>query len=209
MKFYPHCGLTIILAFITHIGWAQTAIVLINEQPTRVSLNNKGEISKVYNKVPGYMSDFKKAPRDEFKKFELSDIDNNEDLVMMAPQTLSETDATQAAAVNAQKEEAIDIEDSDNRVSPSIYFDMASAILSEESLNTIKAYASVLKERGANSVLLKSWYKSGDKKSQELVENRLEACRQFLETQGVASNIILTSIVDSNRESSYVSVIVN
>jgi len=199
MKFFPQSGLIFILAFCTQIGLAQTAIVLINEKPTRVKLED-GEITAVYNEVPNYMDGYEKAPEDAFKKLPLQRINNDIEVVAQPAVAVADTESDSDIEIDAPEKPELE---------PSVYFEKNSAILTDESLATIQAYATRFKDRSNKSILLKAWYRSGDERSQELVENRLDACRAYLETNGVASNIILTSLIGSNRESKFVSVILN
>jgi len=207
MKFFPRLGLCAVLLSLGVLLQAQkTAIVLINEQPTRVVIKD-GEITEIKSLVPGYMTGYQKAQADKFQKVPLQSIEylKASDSVVIAaykgensiPDSIAPEDKTSTATK------------SDKALSQSVNFDFESAILSDLALETIEAYAELLNSGSARSILLKSWYKDGDQKSEELVRNRLAACRQYLETRGVASNIILTSLIGSNRESRIVSVVLN
>ena len=203
MKFIPKCGLIVAFALSTQLSIGQSAIVLINEQPTRVKIEN-GEITAVYEKVPNYMDGYKKAPEDAFKKLPLKAITGSQVYVF--------EDTPEPAEINTTEDtgETIEVDAvEDSELASAIDFNSGSAILSNIALTTIEDYAKQLKNSEVKSILLKSWYRSGDSNSQELVKNRLEACRAYLESQGVASNVILTSLIGSNRESKFVSVIVN
>lgn len=202
MKFLPTTGLIVTLALQCSITFSQkTAIVLINEQATKVELTD-GEITAVYNAVPGHMNGYSKAPNDDFRKIPLQQLDTDRLLAVQQ----SADPADKDLFLPEPEEPATD---ESNALNQAVYFDFESAILSNEALGTIENYADVLKARQANSVLLKSWYKNGDANSEKLVKNRLDACRAYLETQGVGSNIILTSLIGSNRESRFVSLILN
>lgn len=207
MKFSPICGLLAVLLCTALSANAQkTAVILINEQPTRVVLEN-GEIAQVKGVVPAHMNGYEAAPRDAFQKIPLESIE------ILNPQSETPVALSLAENVPGTTEAGTtgDTADGSNTatLSKSINFSFESATLSEESLQTIESYAKVLNNRTSKSILLKSWYKDGDARSEELVRNRLDACRQYLETRGVASNIILTSLVGSNRESRFVTVILN
>lgn len=187
------------LTLFTQLGLTQSAIVLINEQPTRVKLED-GEITTVYEKVPNHMDGFAKAPEDAFSKLELSQF--NADVPAVADNDTTESDTEDIQILDDSHLEVANIDESVN-------FDYDSAILTPGALTTIKSYASVIKSNDKYTVMLKSWYKSGDQRSQELVKNRLDACKAYLEANGVPSNIIVTSMIGSNRESKFVSVILN
>lgn len=207
MKFFSRLGLCAVLLGLGVLLQAQkTAIVLINEQPTRVVIKD-GEITEIKSLVPGYMSGYQKAPADNFQKVPLQSIEylKASDSIVIAA-FRGENTITDNKAL---EEKAAVVDKTKKALSQSINFDFESAILSELALETIEAYAELLNSGSARSILLKSWYKDGDQQSEELVRNRLDACRQYLETRGVASNIILTSLIGSNRESRFVSVVLN
>ena len=200
MKFLPTSGLIVVFAFCTQIGIAQTTVVLINEKPTRVKLQD-GEIAAVYNEVPGYMKGYKKSPADAFQKLDIKLIEGGID---------SDTPVAAEELPNDVAPEATtSFDTSSDLPEPYVNFDSGSAILTDASLTTIQSFASAMKSGNRKSILLKSWFKSGDGGSQELIQNRLDACRAYLESQGVPSNRILTSLIGSNRESKFVSVVIN
>ena len=192
MIFFSRIGLcTVLLALGVLLQAQKTAIGLINEQPMRLFIKD-GEITEIKSLVPGYMAGYQKAPVDNFQKVALQPIEY-----------FKASDSVAVAALKGGNAKT------DKALSQSINFDFESAILSDLALETIEACAELLKSGSARSILLKSWYKDGDQQSEELVSNRLEACRQYLETKGVASNIILTSLIGSGRESRFISVVLN
>ena len=208
MIFFSRIGLcTVLLALGVLLQAQKTAIGLINEQPMRLLIKD-GEITEIKSLVPGYMAGYQKAPVDNFQKEALQPIEyfKASDSVAVAALKGGNAKTDNNLVVD---ETTATVHKTDKALSQSINFDFESAILSDLALETIEACAELLKSGSARSILLKSWYKEGDQQSEELVSNRLEACRQYLETKGVASNIILTSLIGSGRESRFISVVLN
>ncbi len=204
MKFFPKFGLLLSLVLTTHLGISQSAVILINEKPTRVVLKN-GDIAEVKNLVPRYMDGYKRSPKDDFIKLPFEFLNDNRAMASSTSDTPVIEEFIVSESVNNENYEE-DITDSEDKA---VYFDFDSAILTAEALEAIKSYSTEIKENKIQSILLKSWYKSGDSNSYELINNRLTACRQYLEANGVPSNLILTSTVGSNRESRFVSILIN
>ena len=207
MKIIPTRGLFIILLLSSATLMSQTKVVLINEVPTRVEIAD-GDITAVNSEVPGYMNGYTKSPQSNFIRapYQLpkpvaayAELDSPEIDLSNVP-ALTDTNETDDSEIS---------DDMIDELNNSLFFDYGSAILSEENIKNLDGFAEKLKSRSAKTILLKSWFRGGDDESHTVVKNRLDACKQYLETKGVASNIILTSQIGSNRESRFVTVVLN
>jgi len=164
---------------------SQSKVVLINEIPTKVDIENN-EIASIHESVPSYMKGYEKAPRDIFRK-----IWPGETVKLLA-----------AAPKDPKSEVKTAITESDN----AIRFNSDSYSLSENTKLNLDKLAQKILDSKSTSILLKSFYKLGDVDSQELTINRLDACKDYLQTKGIQGSLILTSFTGSENQTDKVSV---
>ena len=159
-------------------------VVLINGTPQKVTLKN-GEITSVDKAMPGYMAGFIKPKSDMFT---LMDI-------------YLESEAEIIAEAKPTEVEALPV-----KLANSLEFESGSAILTNETISTIKQFAEKATAGGNKTIILQAFYKTGDTESQELTINRLDACKQLFEINGVQSSLIFTTFSGSNSPGDFVSV---
>jgi hypothetical protein len=182
MKITPNNYLFIFLLFASFLS-GQSTVVLINEVPTRVEIDG-GEITAINEKVPSYMRGYEKSPKDAFRK-----LWPGEDLPVLAD---NQTDGDAIAESNAVlPKEAIS-------------FKANSYELGEDTKANLAKLAQQIREENRTSVVLKSWYKIGDFQSQDLTINRLDACKDFLVTNGVQGSLIVTSFTGTEKQVNHV-----
>lgn len=188
--------LFVICAFLFTTNAHSQVIVLINEVATRVD-HVDGDLEKLYEEIPDYMDGFEKSPYDMFTK--------------VPPRLLSELTASNDIAVveRTKTADANNLVDSDKTEEDNnaIYFKSNSVTIGKKYTTKIGDFSKEVTSGKARSVLLKSWYKTDDDASQDLAKQRLEACKKYMEKEGVPSNLILTSVIGSNKASNYVSVL--
>ncbi len=194
--------LTSVLCFSFQFLSAQS-VILINGVPTEVKLQGD-EIIEIKGEVSNYLAGF-----------DSSSVANNFQYAEFRQEneTPEEVVETRPARTTAASPPVVDrnISSPISASSPFIsgnYFKFSkdSALLSETSLKEIKAYAEKIKSGKANSVLLESFHKTDDADSIQLVENRLQACKNYFEISGVPSNVIVTNMYPNDKESDKVSI---
>ncbi|NNE26629.1 MAG: hypothetical protein HKN09_07280 [Saprospiraceae bacterium] len=162
---------------------AQT-VVLVNGNAKRVALKN-GEIVSIDKDMPGYMAGYIKPKNDIF--------------TLVNPQLESSEELLAAT-------EPTEVEARPIKLANSLEFESGSAILSNETIEAIKQYAEKAKSEPNKTIILQAYYKTGDTSSQDLTLNRLDACKQLLELNGVQSSLIFTTFSGSNAPGDYVDV---
>ena len=159
-------------------------VVLINGNAKKVTIKN-GEITAIEKDMPGYMAGYLKPSKDIFT---LMDLQLAADSALIAEAQPTEVNALPVKLAN------------------SLEFESGSAILTSQTVATIKQYADKIKSGEQKTIILQSYYKTGDTSSQELTINRLEACKQLLEINGVQGSLIFTTFSGSNSPGDFVSV---
>ncbi len=160
-------------------------VVLVNGNATKVDLDGS-DVVALHEELPRYMRGFEKAPYDGFMK--TMPLSNIEDIIV------------------AEDSGDIIYENDPSLPPNALYFDPDLATLTKSTIAALKNYATMIKESNSKSVILKSWYKLGDINSQELISNRLEACKQYLEINGIQGSLIFTSFTASKNATDYVSI---
>lgn len=197
MKYLPTLTLIILLMGVKSDSFGQVK-ALVNEVATDVD-HKKSNLTALYNKYPRYMDGFEKAPYDPFTKVPPRlNIQNFADLQSSDSDLLAQNNSETPFDNIKLKKKKDDF----------IYFEGATANLINSSLPKISAYSEGIKDGISKSILIKGWYKSEDKQSQKLIEKRLDVCKLKLEENGVPSNLILTSILGSNKEKRHLSLLV-
>lgn len=164
-------------------------VVLVNGVATKVKIENK-KVIEVNSQVPGYMNGYDATAPENFKKVD--------------PRL-----GTQAVAVAEKSNIAPPV----TRPQPvtkkdkSVSFKDDSAELSAEAKEFIKKIAASVVAGEAKSVLLKSSHISDDKANLSIMRQRLESCKRLLEENGVAPNLILTSMFSSDKATDAIAVL--
>ncbi len=209
------CSFTILFV---QTGNSQTAIIL-NGTPTMVTLNGK-DITKIHGEAIDFMNGFKQSPKGIFKFAPLGKnpaatsrivnegIAQTEVEKVVAPEKtiIVQNNAVIVKETGNSQIKTTEISRTEIKSGTYILFESKSALLITTALKDLDGYADKIKAGEASSVVLESFYRRGDRKSEELVKNRMEACKQYLELKGVPINIIATNISQSMRETEKISV---
>jgi len=193
--------MTCVLCFSFNFLLAQS-VILINGVPTQVRLEGT-EIIEVKGEVKNYLSGFDSSSVSSGFKYAELRLENQPPAVAAAP-VKQTTQTTQTKVVENVSSPVL-------TTSPFISgnyfkFDSNSALLSETSLKEIKIYSDKIKSGKATSVLLESFHVNGNADSIQLIKNRLEACKNYFEVNGVPSNVIVTNLYPNDKQSDKVSV---
>ncbi|NNE16393.1 MAG: hypothetical protein HKN51_15540 [Saprospiraceae bacterium] len=169
---------------------------LVNEVATKVDHTN-GQITAVHETYPNYMDGFEKAPNDIFHK---------------VPPRI-QPDKEMRSQVNVIDKWILDSSLASNDRNKqirrnAIFFNSDSSQIQSNSVRRVQNFARKIISGQMKSVVLKSWFKVDDLESRDLVQERLEACKLAMVENGVPSNLILTSILSSDQESRFVTVMV-
>jgi len=172
---------------------AQNKTVLINGVATKVNVSNT-QLVAIYDSLNSYMDGYEAAPSDPFKK--------------VRPRLQSEIAAAPVASASPETSNVkyVDV-DKEMNFDNGLFFEPNSAVLTKKAENAVKKYVNTLKSGKAKTVLLKSWHLSDNKASKELVKDRLEACKKVFISNGIGTNVILTSLTASNEESKFVTIV--
>ena len=172
------------LLFIASVSMSQK-VVLINGNAAQVELNGS-EVVSISKIMPDYMIGYKKAPADAFKK-------NN---------PIAEPENVYVAEDTGQAIPGITTDSALNEMT----FAANKATLTDSTMEALKRYARKILEEKSSSVSLKSWHKLDDPVSQQLASNRLDACKRFLEINGVQGSLIFTSFTATHNPVDYVTI---
>ncbi|MBT8229681.1 MAG: hypothetical protein KJO50_05430 [Bacteroidia bacterium] len=165
-------------------SYTQEKVILVNGNATKVELEGS-KIVAIRGQLPNYMRGYIKPKSDIFKK----------------TMPLSEREAYQGAESEIETFEPLPLV-----AENALYFNENMATLTDNTMTALKRYAQTVKSGEARTVSLKAWYTLGDTSSQRLVANRLDACKSFLEVNGVPSNLIFTSFTAAGELSEYVEI---
>ena len=179
-------SLTVIVFMYCGIMNAQKT-VLVNGEATLVTLSNN-DIASVKGSKANHMSGYAQPSSDIYKKVKPR-IGNS------VPST-----RTIPAPVSNTKEPLM-------RNTESVSFADGNSDVSAEAKKYLNSVAKSVKSGEVKTILLKTWYKSGDTDNISLTRRRLDSCKRFLESKGVVSNLILTSMVAKSKSSSEIAVL--
>ena len=179
--------LTVYLFIYIGVSNAQKT-VLVNGEATKVTVSNQ-DVTSIDGKVDGHMSGYTQPTSDIYKKV------NPRIGVTNTPST-----RTVSAPVSSKTEPLLS-----NTKSVSFAEDKY------EITTNAKAYldtvAKSIKSGDVRTILLKTWYLSGDSDNISLTRRRLDSCKRYLEKQGVGSNLILTSMVAKKETTSEIAIL--
>ncbi len=196
MKYVQNLILTILLSFV-FIHLSAQSVILINGVPTKVQLDGS-EIISVQGEVTNHLGGFDSSvPSDNFQ------------YVPFRKEASQPVLAEAKTPLPPRKDKIITKSKANNSPILSgeyLKFGDDSAILSDPSIATIKSLSTNFKAQKAKSILLESFHAANDKKSIELTKNRLEACKNYFEVNGVPSNVIITNMYPNDKESPKVSI---
>ena len=197
MKYLPLTTVVVISLLSTTSSFGQVK-ALINGVATDVDHIN-GELTAIYKQFPNYMNDFEDAPFDIFQKVPPR---LNQEGFVEVEQTTSSLESTVTPSKEMVKGDGKKAKENN-----AIFFIGSTSDMNKKSVTKIKSFSDKITKGDSKSVLLKAWYKLDDPKSEELVKSRLDVCKAEMEANGVPSNLILTSILGSSKESRFVTVL--
>ncbi len=173
------------VALFLYAATATGQTILVNGQATEVEILDK-DLKKIKNQVDGYMADYQSPSSDKFTK--VSPRLGNQ--VQVKPEQIQD-ESVAGSTISNLKTVSFEGQSTD--------INMAGKKFLDDIVNTIKSGKST-------TILLKTWYKSGDKSNIAITRQRLEACKRYLESEGIVSNLILTSMVAKDDKSSDIAV---
>ncbi len=155
-------------------------VILIEGEATEVNLASYGEILSIYRKVPGYMTGF-------------------------IPYTNQSRPDAQAVWPNNKLIEEVDV--AKNGASfYNVFFDKTSNELGEQSLEKLDQVIEVYKKRVSSFLLISAYYTKGDRKSQQLANERIEACQSYLQEADITNSKMVISVTESSAASNNVQI---
>lgn len=191
---------SIIILLFGFVGLSAQTVVLINGVPTKVKLNGS-EIVKVLGVENNYLAGYATS-QNEFQTVDPTDPTS------ASPVASANTNSTTRSAPSASSPATSQSSNSTTTAFSGNYFkfDRNSALLSQLSINEIKDYAKKITSGQASSVILQSFYRTNSQRSEQLVKNRLDACKKYFELNGVSASAITTESIANDRQSDKVSI---
>ena len=195
--------MTVVLCFFFQFLSAQS-VILINGVPTEVKLQGD-EILEVKGEVSNYLTGFDSSTVSN--NFQYAELRLDNELPAEVVEATPARETVESSQTVVDRNISSPVSASSPFISGNYFkFNKNSALLSETSLKEIKAYAEKIKSGKANSVLLESFHVTDDAESMQLVENRLQACKNYFEVSGVPTNVIVTNMYPNDKESDKVSI---
>ncbi len=155
-------------------------VILIEGEATEVNLASYGEILKVYRKIPGYMTGF-------------------------IPYTNQSRPDAQAVWPNNKLIEEVEV--AKNGASfYNVFFEQESGKLSEQSLEKLDKVIEVYNKRVSSFLLISSYYTKGDRKSQQLANERIEVCQNYLQKANITNSKMVISVTESSAATNNVQI---
>ena len=176
--------LVIYLSISASVSHAQKT-VLVNGEASKVTVSNT-DVTAVNESVPGYMNGYERPTGDIFQK--------------VAPRLGTTTRTSTLPPATVKKEPLL-------ANVKSVSFKEGSFDVNDSGQQFLDIVANTIKSGEAKTILLKTWYKSEDKVDISLTRKRLDACKRYLESKGVVSNLILTSMVAKDKKSTDIAVL--
>jgi len=173
----------VVLCFYAGTTTGQT--ILVNGQATEVEILDT-DLKKVKEKVSGYMVEYQSPSNDKFTKVSPR-LDNQ----------------IQTKQVQVQDERVANSTISNLKT---VSFKGQSTDINMDGKKFLDDFVNTIKSGKSSTILLKTWYMSGDKSDIAITRQRLEACKRYLESEGIVSNLILTSMVAKEDKSSDIAV---
>jgi len=211
IKIFTLTVLTIVLS--TLFGSAQT-VVLINGVPTKVTLDGT-KIVSVIGPAENHLKNFTSATSEI--SYASADIDKINGAGVSDETTSSPTasvstgtpDTGTVTTTTATTATTTPTESKPAALAGNYFkFERNSALLSELSINEIKDYADKITNGSASSVTLQAYYRANSKRSEQLIKNRLDACKKYFELNGVSTSAIKIEKLPEEQQSDKVSVLV-
>lgn len=183
------------------VSSAQT-VVLINGVPTKVELAGS-EIVKVIGVENNYMAGFSNTQND----YQTVDPSTGAVSSPIATTSTSSTITSATTTTSTVISQPVESPTAAPIVSGNYFkFDRNSALLSQLAINEIKDYATKVTSGQASNITLQSFYTTNNKRSEQLTKNRLEACKKYLELNGVSPTAITVESIPNDRQSDKVSI---
>ncbi len=190
----------ILLALVGLAGLSAQTVVLINGVPTKVELNGS-EIVKVLGVENNYLAGYATAQND------YQTVDPTTRATIATASDNTDLNQTSTTTANASTTEPQGSNNASTAFSGNYFkFERNSALLSQLSINEIKDYAKKVTTGQASSVTLQSFYRTNSQRSEQLVKNRLDACKKYFELNGVSASAITTESIPNDRQSNKVSI---
>lgn len=193
---------------------AQT-IVLLNGVPTKVMLEGT-KIVSIGESVDAHMAGYAAATTEiEYSDnpdfIDATSTDSyrkpSSTAIASTPVTSAPTAAVDTPTPPKVKPEAV-LPAVEKPLVAGNYFNFSgnSALLSASAIDQIKEYSQKILTGEASSVLLESFFDASNKRSEELVQNRLDACKRYFEVNGIANNLVQVNKIADKTQSNKVSV---
>ena len=208
--------LILVFAFSSYGASQAQTIVILNGVPTKVQLEGDKIIS-VLEEMPNYLDNYQNSA----SEIQYGNVNNAVEGALASTTTpVNTTAATQPTTVvtetSSKPKPAVEtnteppMTDSAKSFTGNYFkFSGNSALLSELSINEIKDYAQKILNGEASSVTLESFYRANSTRSEQLVTNRLDACKKYFELSGVDPNLITINKVADKNQSNKVAVTLN
>ncbi len=176
---------TVILALLTTCTFAQE-ILLINGVPTKATVDS-GNVTAVFEEVPNHMDGYEKETSDIFQR--------------VAPRLGNNTDRPTQDVADATSDIIKNRAVTDIKVNSDYKFSYDGGVttLSDSNKKVINQFANKIKSGEAESIQLSCTHKSLDANGKNLAEGRIKTIKEYLESLGIASNVILTTIVEGGN----------
>jgi len=187
----------ILISFIvTGHALSGQSVILINGEAHQVNLKGQ-EVTKVTGPVKGHMEGYS-SKQDNFQKASLNNTQPNQSI----------PDRGQVAAAASKKVVTTTVTSSDKiKTGNNLIFKPGSSELDNKAKRQLKLNAADIVTKISKSVLLETSYLRSDKESERLAKDRLEACKAFLEKNGVRSNVIISNSRRADAVANGVSII--
>ncbi len=179
--------LVIYLCLYSSSSYAQKT-VLVNGEATKVVIANS-DISEIKGQKPGYMNGYESPSTDVFTKVP----------PRLGNQGTSVRPSTPVATTTKKEPLLTDVK--------SVSFAEDAYEVNNDGQKFLDIIANTIKSGEVKTILLKTYYKSEDNANISLTRRRLNACKRYLESKGVVSNVILTSMVAKDEKSNDIAVL--
>ncbi len=162
-------------------------VVLINSVASEATLSQSGDILEVHREIPDHMRGYAKAPVNAFQ---------------YSPLRVGQT----IAAVPEDRPEtaAVPEEPTPDVIGNAIVFADGSAILDPSAMTRMDQIIRNMRSGGQRIIQLNSLYDLESATSRELAQNRLDACKSYLELKGVQGSNILIILDAANTDRNYI-----
>ncbi len=187
MKIFKNCLIAVACLMMTSTAYSQK-VVLVNGEAKKVNIEDNA-VTEIQKDVPNYMNGFEDTSADPYTKVEPR---IGTQAVVASDRNMAEAKLSPFTTVKKDK---------------TVSFGDGSSVLSTEAQDFIKKIAASVKSGEAKTVLLKSSHVSDDRENLSIMRKRVEACKKLLIENGVAPNLILTSMFSAKEATDVVGIL--